>query len=1093
MPPLQRSRFVGRDPELALLRADLAATLAGEGRVIALLGEPGIGKTRTATLLATEASARGMAVAWGRCHEGDVAPAYWPWTQAVTSLATQLGDDDGGDARLAALVSRLRGDEAAAEVPARARFALLEHTIAELLAAARARPLLVVFDDLHWADLGSLLVLERVAREVAADRLLLVVTLREAEARVRPDRAALVHAALRLARTVHLGGLSRGSVHELLADHLGSAPDAALVDRVHATSDGNPFFVLEMAQLLASSGTVGLPAGVAALFGRRLAPLPPSCRRALEAAALIGQEFALDTLASVLDESPAQVLDTLAPAIALGLLRAVPGRLRQHAFAHALLREALEAALPPRERTSLHQRIGHALAGDARDHAEVLPRLAHHFLAAADGGGDAREAAHWACAAGEHALRSLAFEEAARQFVRAHEVADLARDEALRLRALLGLAGARHGAGETEGAEQALQDAIRIARRGDGETFARTALRCAAVRAEIGVLDVDTNALLEEALDALPPEPGELRARLLARLAAGLLLAPGSSSRRRALSDEATTIARVLGDRATLAFVLSRRLTALVGPDILDERRQTLDELARIRSGDPAGALDVLTFQIGDLAEAADRQALDLALASFARHVQSSRDPFHRWTDASFRAAVALLEGRYAEAEALAAEALESGRGAQARSAVLGYAQQLFLLRGEQGRLDEVEPLLRAGASETAVVPAWRCGLADFYSAAGRDADARRELDALATDGLASLPRDAAWLTSMALLASACTRLRDTDLAAALYAELLPYAGRIAIARPLVVFVGLVDERLGALASLLGRFDAAERHLASAHATASRMRALPWQAHVLHARAEMLRRRDADGDRTAAAAALDAADAIARPLGMALLGSWIAATRRTLGRGDAATAAASAAGVRHATFRREGAVWTLVFEQRVTRLKHMVGLAHLARLLATPSREVHVIDLIAGAHPRDAGDAVDRAALGDAGEQLDARARADYAARLRRAREELEESRAAGDLGRCESLTREIDALGRELARGYGLDGRARRAGSAPERARIAVTRAIKYAIDRIAEHDPGLAEHLGVAVRTGVFCAYAPPSRDRVVWALEPESLTAS
>ncbi|MEW6273253.1 MAG: hypothetical protein AB1689_28575 [Thermodesulfobacteriota bacterium] len=336
--------------------------------------------------------------------------------------------------------------------------------------------------------------------------------------------------------------------------------------------------------------------------------------------------------------------------------------------------------------------------------------------------------------------------------------------------------------------------------------------------------------------------------------------------------------------------------------------------------------------------------------------------------------------------------------------------------------------------------------------------------------------------------AGGSSRLGDERRAALLYDLLRPYAGRVAIARPLVVLVGLVDERLGALAALLGRFAEAEGHFADALALAERMRALPWQAHVRHGWAGMLLRRGAPGDRERAAALLDAAGAIARPLGMALLVRWIEETRASSGTPEHAAhdqPPRVEPAPRAGTFRREGAVWTLAFEGRVTRVRHMVGLAHLARLLAEPAREVHVADLVAAAYAGRRNGGAQHAALGDAGEQLDARARAQYTARLRQARAELDEASAANDHGRSDRLEEEIGFLEGELARGYGIDGRARRAGSAHERARLAVTRAIKYAIDRVGEQDARLAEHLRIAVRTGLFCTYEPPSRDRVIWSL--------
>jgi non-specific serine/threonine protein kinase len=161
----------------------------------------------------------------------------------------------------------------------------------------------------------------------------------------------------------------------------------------------------------------------------------------------------------------------------------------------------------------------------------------------------------------------------------------------------------------------------------------------------------------------------------------------------------------------------------------------------------------------------------------------------------------------------------------------------------------------------------------------------------------------------------------------------------------------------------------------------------------------------------------------------------------------------------------------------------MVGLAHLAELMARPDHEAHVTDLIkiAFAAPREPNNVE----LGDAGEHLDERARADYETRLRDARQDLAEAERHADQGRRQRLNEEIEFLAAELARGFGLGGRSRRAASANERARISVSRAIKYAINKIGDHDPALADHLRRSVRTGAFCAYAPSMRDRVAWTL--------
>ena len=617
------------------------------------------------------------------------------------------------------------------------------------------------------------------------------------------------------------------------------------------------------------------------------------------------------------------------------------------------------------------------------------------------------------------------------------------------------------------------------------------------------------NALLEEALADSAASPGPLRARLLARLAVGLHLVPGAEARRKALSDEALALARELGDPATLGFVLARRLVGLLGPDALDERLATADEMLRAGTLSRGAELEALVARVDALAERGDRAGLDHALAVFDQKARASREPFFLWTAASLRAALALLEGRYAEAEVLAGEALAIGRSAQTRTPLLRFAQQLFTLRGWQGRFAEVEPLIRGGAAETQVVPAWRCALAQFYAIAGREAEARGELDALAADDFADLPRDTNWLTSMALLANVCARLGDAPRAALLYDLLRPYSGRVAVSR-FAVLLAPIDQRLGMLAGVLERYEAAEEHFASALALAERMRALPWQAETRYQRAEMLRRRAARGDRERTLTLLGEAEAEARAVGMALLLGWIAECRegvgrsalalavrapgaRTTGAGEArrgsvvslvprAPDASAPPAPRAGSFRRDGEVWSFVFEGRTTRLPHMLGLAHLARLLADPGREVHAADLASAAYEgrRDPGAAPPP---GDAGELLDTRARAAYAERLRDAREELDEATRRNDRGQIERLGEEIEQLAAELSRGFGLGGRPRRAGSAAERARLSVTRAIRYAIDKIGEHDPALAEHLRLGVRTGTFCAYAPSSRDPVSW----------
>jgi tetratricopeptide (TPR) repeat protein len=818
---------------MRLLRTDLEAAIAGEGRLVTLVGEPGVGKTRTAMALAGDARSRDAAVVWDRCNESGGAPVYWPWRQALGALAADTLASEA--TALAALLPDLHagvGPGAAADVPDRARFELFDRVADALRRTTRARPVVLVIDDLHWADAGSWLLLEFVAREIGGLRLLVLGTYRASDLAGRPEIAGVRSAVLRLAHGIPLGGLSVAALRELMAEHLGQAPDDALVAEIAGLTDSNPFFVTEVLRLLATATPGGserlpIPPGVEQLLHRRLAALPDASRRLLEAAAVAGRDFELTPLVAVLGTPLEALLDALTPALDAGIVRAAGERLRRYVFTHALMRDCVYERLAPSTRGALHAAVGAALEAGGPPDGDRLALLAHHFYEAARAG-DPAKAIHYGCAAGEHALGVLAFEEAVRHFERALAAVAVAGDEALRLRALAGLGEAAAGAGLPGRAHDAFRDAVALSRRQGAQAFADTVLRYSSVRAEFGLLDVEMNALLDEALATLGEERSARRARLLARLAAGLSLQGGAERRRRALADEATALARALDDPPTLEGVLMRRLIALLGPDAIDARLATSDEILHTPTSSRASDLGALLCRADDLAQLGDRPALDQTLAAFEQKARASRQPLFRWMVASVRTTIALLEGRFTDAEVLAAETLQLGQPVQAQTAVLYYAQQLFVLRGWQARFAEIQPFIEAGASTVGVIPAWRCTLAHFYELSGRRVEARREFDGVAAGDFASLPRDAGWLGAMHQLARVCARLDDAARAAVLYEQLRPFAGRVAVAWPLVVIVGPIDQSPGVLAATLARYDAAEAHFADAMAVSERMRALPW-------------------------------------------------------------------------------------------------------------------------------------------------------------------------------------------------------------------------------------------------------------------------
>jgi hypothetical protein len=258
------------------------------------------------------------------------------------------------------------------------------------------------------------------------------------------------------------------------------------------------------------------------------------------------------------------------------------------------------------------------------------------------------------------------------------------------------------------------------------------------------------------------------------------------------------------------------------------------------------------------------------------------------------------------------------------------------------------------------------------------------------------------------------------------------------------------------------------------------MGARPWVARTQHEYAQLLLTRDAPGDTEHARELLGAALETARGLGMTTLAARIEKA------GGQAPSTPRAVG---AVFRREGEYWSIVYEGDAFRLRDSKGLQYLARLLAAPGEEFHALELVGadtvGVRKAVVEDGLQVGGFGDAGELLDAQAKAAYRQRLEELEEEIEEAEAWNDPERTASAREERGFIARELSAAVGLGGRDRRAASSAERARVNVTRAIKSALTRIDEHSSALGAHLERTVRTGTFCSYRPDPRLPIAWQL--------
>jgi class 3 adenylate cyclase/tetratricopeptide (TPR) repeat protein len=905
------STFVGRDRELRQLVDVLDTAITGRGRLVLIGGEPGIGKSHLADEVARHARMRRARVLWGRCWEAGGAPAYWPWVQAIRAYmrdteTSALRDEMGkGVSDIAQMLPELRDlfpDVAppASGDPEGARFRLFDSTASFLRKASNAQPLLLVLDDMHAADTPSLLLLEFIARELGTARVLAVATYRDIE--VTPDHPlARTLAELGRQPTTHnvsLGGLTRAEVARLIELTADLEPPDAVVSAVHAETEGNPLFVGEVVRLLASEGRLADPADAESLrftipdsvrevIGRRIQHLSSECKRVLTVASVVGREFGLDALEYATEISGDDLLDILDEAIAARVVSEAPGSRGRLRFSHALIRDALYDELTTPRRIRHHRRVAEALERLHRDEpGPHLAELAHHFFEAAPGG-DVGNAIDYARRAAEHALALLAFEEAARLYRMALRALELRQpvEERSGHDLLVALGEAQARAGESSAAKQAFLEAADIARRvGDAETLARAALGYGGRFVwEASRDDPHLVPLLEAALAALPDADSPLRARLLARLAAGPLRDAVDREPRCALVREAVANARRLNDPATLAYVLDGFVAATWGPDNPEERVAVSTEMieAAGRAGDKERMLQAHHWRALALLELGDVPAVHAELAAKTRLAEELRQPTQYWYLFSLQATVATFEGRYAEAENLIEQAFKIGHRAQGYIARVCRGVQLWQLRRDQGRLDEVVSEIARLAEDFPSYIVVRCVLAETYAELGREDAARRIVHEVAPNRFTALPVNDEWLFGMALLADAAARVADDEHVRQLYELLTPYAHRNAVSAP-DGSLGSVSRNLGVLAARVRNWADAERHFEDALEMNVRMGARPWVAHTQLGYARMVLRRAEAGDRDRAALLLDDAIATYDTLGMTGFGERAESLRRSL-------------------------------------------------------------------------------------------------------------------------------------------------------------------------------------------------------------------
>ncbi|MCI0486359.1 MAG: protein kinase [Blastocatellia bacterium] len=889
--------FVGREQEISALQEGLNDAIAGQARLFMLIGDPGSGKTRTTEQLAIYARLRKAEVLVGRCYEGEGAPAFWPWVQIIRTYAQERSPESlfsvmslcaSEIARVVPEVGSKLPDlpPPPALEPAQARFRLFDSITAFLKNAARARPLVLILEDLHWADTPSLLLLQFLAREIRDSRLLVIGTFRDIELRRHHPLARTLAELSRqnIGKRIILRGLTEPDVARFIEVTAGIEPAEEIVMAVYKETEGNPFFVKEIVRLMVSEGhlerlvdpaslNIRIPESVREVVGRRLDRLSEEAYRILTIASVLGREFGLDDLGPLHDFSSERLIEHLEEAEAARVINEIPKAPGRYRFSHLLICETLYDGISTARRAHLHQRIAQTLESLHADSLDLhLAEIAFHYFQAAPGG-DADKAISYAVRAAERATRLLAYEEAAGHYERALKVLELSRgSDENRCELLLAQGEAHMKVGNTEKARECLQQAASLARRMCApEQLARAALGMgtgAIGGTRYGQVDQLQVDLLEEALDALGEGDSALRCRLLGQLALALYYWPGA--RRVLLSQQAVEMARRAHDDSALLSALFSRCITLEGYNETEERLEAATELVRIaeETGNEEMALRGHYRRFRELIELGNISAAIEEREIYVRLAEELRQPLYLWLVPFSKASLALLEGRFEECEQLAKEALAIVERVQDENALLFFRTIMAILRRTQGRAEELEAGVKEFLEKYPSIPAWRASLANIYREMKRPEEARVLFEGLASNNFADLPRDGAWLGGMALLSSVCAFLKDSARAAIMYEILCPFADRNIVVGSSAICYGPVTLYLGMLAETLGRNESAAGYFEEAIKSTREIGARPFEAYARYEYAAMLIAGKHPGDPEKATENLEQAFEIANQTGM---------------------------------------------------------------------------------------------------------------------------------------------------------------------------------------------------------------------------------
>ncbi|MET0865358.1 MAG: AAA family ATPase [Nakamurella sp.] len=808
--------LVGRDNQLEQLRTLLVQAQSGSSTAAMLIGEPGIGKSRLLRELARSAADSGFLVVSGSCSQDDGAPSLWPWLRILAALEEAL--PVCAAYRIDLLAGRNVVDEGD-------RWQLWEAVLQRLRGAAAARPLLVIVDDLHWADPSTLILLrhliERLVDRGTSARIAIAMA-----RRTHPEPTGLLaNLAETLARAgalrLQIDGLLPGQIEQLIQTATGNALPADRIAQLWERTGGNAFFVTELirfAQHSPAAGVTEIPSAVSDVVLSRLSALAPPVRRMVDLAAVVGREFDVVLLAAVSSADIDTVIDLLDPALAIGLI--TERGAGQFAFSHALVRDAVSSALSATRRA-----LRHADIADALDHGQSLDRgrgrseAARHWLAAGpQHAGTAWRAA--AAVAGE-AISVLAWEEAADLLAEALRVSELDRSATDRDRYHLRmqLAEACRWSGDRRGVDAALRLAIADAERlGDDELAARAAIGSIEGSAWFprGYAQVDAERIraLRRALRRLPAPDDELRCRVMLALAGELYYADAPQEIA-ALTEQGLAMAHRIDDAALLVWAITAAYQATWRPSTAEVRYRWISEAlpAALATDDPrteavtryllAGAAQE-TGRIDEM-----REQIELSRSLAVHHRLATVEVALGWLEAPWLA----LQGDDAQAYALIAQTAQTMNRTSMNQQAEALPGTVATVQVIQDQIEDslVEQFTAMAALSEIPMSA---NMLVVLLRAGRVDEVKTRY---ATDGLMLGPESWFSLISDSLAAEVAAELGDRELALQVYRRIAPFAGRPATAAassaiwPVDWFLALAASTTGETAVATAHADDAER------------------------------------------------------------------------------------------------------------------------------------------------------------------------------------------------------------------------------------------------------------------------------------------